>query len=133
MKLSTRSRYGTRILIELARKGAQSPVQVSEISRQQKIPVKYIEQLVRTLKSAKMVKSVRGAKGGHLLSKPADTITLAEVVRIFESQSDLVECISRPAKCDMASKCHVRLAWKQATDALYEKLDTITIADLICD
>ena len=133
MKLSTRSRYGARILLELARRGTQAPVQVSQISRKQNIPVKYLEQLVRTLKSADLITSVRGAKGGHILNKAADQITLGEVVRLFEGQHELVECISKPAKCDVADECRVRLAWKSATEALYEQLDGVTIADLICE
>ena len=133
MKLSTRSRYGARILLELARRGSDAPVQVSEISREQNIPAKYIEQLMRTLKSANLISSVRGAKGGHILAKSSEAITLGEVVRIFEGQHELVECISKPSKCDMAEACRVRLAWKEATDALYKKLDGITISDLICE
>jgi Rrf2 family iron-sulfur cluster assembly transcriptional regulator len=133
MKLSTRSRYGARILLELAHRSSDAPVQVSQISKEQNIPVKYLEQLVRTLKSADLITSVRGAKGGHILNRAADQITLGEVVRLFEGQHELVECISRPDKCNMAENCRVRLAWKSATEALYEKLDRITIADLLCD
>lgn len=133
MKLSTRSRYGARILLELARRGSEAPVQVSQISKEQNIPAKYLEQLVRTLKAANLITSVRGAKGGHILNKAADEISLGEVVRLFEGQYELVECISKPDKCGMAEDCRVRLAWKSATEALYEKLDTITIADLVCE
>ncbi len=133
MKLSTRSRYGTRILVELARHKGGEPVQVSEISRQQNIPAKYLEQLIRTLKGAELITSVRGARGGHILAKAPDQISLGSLVRLFEGQYELVECISEPSVCDMATDCRVRLAWKDATDALYEKLDTITIADLLCD
>ena len=132
MKLSTRSRYGTRILLELARNEGDSPVQVSEISRRQKIPVKYLEQLIRILKQADLVTSIRGPKGGHLLAKPPETITLGQLVRLFEGQSDLVECVSSPERCNNSDNCQVRQAWKEATTVLYKSLDTITIADLIC-
>ena len=83
MKLSTRSRYGTRILLELARSGEKAPVQVSEISRRQEIPAKYLEQLIRTLKQAELVTSVRGPKGGHLLAKSPENITLGQIVVMF--------------------------------------------------
>jgi Rrf2 family transcriptional regulator, iron-sulfur cluster assembly transcription factor len=132
MKLSTRSRYGTRILLELARSGGKTPVQVSEISSRQEIPAKYLEQLIRTLKQAGLVNSVRGPKGGHLLSKPPETITLGQIVRLFEGQSDLVECVSSPEKCHSSDSCRVRQAWIEATSVLFKNLDTITIADLIC-
>ena len=131
MKLSTRSRYGARILVDLARNRNQGPVQIGEISKRQDISVKYLEQLIRPLKQAKMVKSVRGPKGGHLLAKKPEDITLGQIVRLFEGQSELVECISNPEKCSMSDDCQVRLAWGDATRVLYEKLDNTTIADLM--
>src|SRR5210317_1265256 len=131
MKLSTRSRYGARILVDLARNSNQGPVQIGTISKRQDISVKYLEQLIRPLKQAKMVDSVRGPKGGHLLAKKPEDITLGQIVRLFEGQSELVECISSPEKCSMSDDCQVRLAWKEATTVLYEKLDSTTIADLM--
>lgn len=132
MKLSTRSRYGTRILLELARSNGDSPVQVSKISKRQEIPLKYLEQLVRILKQAELVISIRGPKGGHKLAKPPTEITLGEIVRLFEGQTDLVACVSSPEKCRISDECRVREAWKDATRVLYKHLDAITIADLLC-
>lgn len=131
MKLSTKTRYGTRILIELALHQDQGAIQVSKISSKQKIPVKYLEQILRTLKAAGIVKSIRGPKGGHLLAKNPSGIYLGQIVRLFEGQTDLVECISSPEKCELAADCLVRNAWYDATSVLYEKLDSISIADLI--
>ena len=133
MKLSTRSRYGTRIVLELARHFGGDPVQVSEISRVQNIPVKYLEQLIRTLKKADLIRSVRGSKGGHQLNEEPATITVGYIVRLFEGQTDLVACVSAPENCDMADECRVRKVWQEATEAMYEKLDGITIADLLCE
>ena len=131
MKLSTRSRYGARILLDLARNTNQGPVQIGEISKRQDISVKYLEQLIRPLKQANLVNSVRGPKGGHLLAVKPEDITLGQIVRLFEGQSELVECISNPEKCSMSDDCQVRLAWGDATRVLYEKLDSTTIADLM--
>jgi Rrf2 family protein len=131
MKLSTRSRYGTRILVDLARHKDQGPVQIGEISKRQDISVKYLEQLIRPLKQADLVTSVRGPKGGHLLAENPENISLGQVVRLFEGQTDLVECVSFPKKCPMSDDCQVRLAWRDATEILYEKLDATTIADLM--
>ena len=133
MKLSTKTRYGARILIELALNVDKGAIQVSKIAASQQIPVKYLEQILRTLKMAGIVNSVRGPKGGHLLAKDPETINLGQVVRLFEGQTDLVECVSSPEKCNMASECLVRNAWHDATKVLYEKLDGISIADLIDD
>ena len=131
MKLSTRSRYGARILVDLARHSYRGPVQIGEISKRQDISVKYLEQLIRPLKQAKLVNSVRGPKGGHLLAVKPEEITLGQIVRLFEGQYELVECISNPEKCAMSADCQVRLAWGDATRVLYEKLDNTTIADLM--
>jgi DNA-binding IscR family transcriptional regulator len=103
MKLSTRSRYGTRILVDLARNKDKGPIQIGEISKRQDISVKYLEQLIRPLKKAKLVTSVRGPKG----------------------------CVSYPEKCPMSDDCQVRLAWRDATEVLYKKLDSTTISDLM--
>ena len=132
MKLSTRSRYSVRILLELARNEDQHPLQVSEISRRQKIPAKYIEQLIRTLKSSALISSSRGPKGGYALAVAPAQISLGQIVRLFEGQSDLVECVGSPDKCPKAEDCPVRDAWAQANKALFEKLDTISIDDLAC-
>ena len=92
-----------------------------------------MEQLIRTLKQADLIKSVRGSKGGHQLNERPDKITVGQIVRLFEGQTDLVECVSVPEKCHRAEDCRVREVWKEATEAMYEKLDAITIEDLICE
>lgn len=131
MKLSTRSRYSIRILVELARHTADQPVQVSTISKHQGISVKYIELLIRTLKKAGLINSVRGAKGGHMLAISSSAITLGRIVRLFEGQADLVTCVSSPEKCARAAQCKVRDVWIEATQALFDKLDSITIGDIL--
>ena len=131
MKLSTRSRYGSRILVDLARFQGQGPVPIGDISSRQGVSVKYLEQLIRPLKKAGLVESVRGPKGGHLLAIRPEEITLGQIVKLFETQKDLVECISFPQKCHLSADCRLRMVWEEASEALYEKLDSTTIADLI--
>jgi Rrf2 family protein len=109
----------------------QGPVQIGEISKRQDISVKYLEQLIRPLKKAKWVTSVRGPKGGHLLVEKPENISLGQVVRLFEGQADLVECVSYPEKCPMSDDCQVRLAWRDATEILYKKLDATSIFELM--
>ncbi len=133
MKLSTKTRYGTRILIEMAINVDKGAIQVSQIAASQKIPVKYLEKILRLLRLAGVVKSVRGPKGGYLLTNEPEDISLGQIVRLFEGQTDFVECVTAPEKCDMSSECLVRNAWHDATKVLYEKLDGISIADLISD
>lgn len=131
MKLSTKTRYGTRLILDLARHYGQTPVSIGDISKRQDISVKYLEQIVRPLKKASLVVSTRGPKGGHSIAKAPSKITLGEIVRVLQSSDVLAECVSQPDKCDRSSECCVRIAWREATDALYEKLDSITLTDLL--
>jgi Rrf2 family iron-sulfur cluster assembly transcriptional regulator len=131
MKLSTRSRYGTRLLVHLARHQNQGPVQIGDIAKRENISVKYLEQIIQPLKKSRLVTSMRGPKGGHLLAQKPENITLGQVVRLFEGHTDLVECVSHPEKCNRADDCRIRLAWQEATQSLFERLDSITIAELI--
>lgn len=131
MKLSTKSRYGARIMADLAFYANERPVQVSEISKRQSITVKYVEQLLRPLKKAGYISSVRGAKGGYVISKNPKEITLAQIVRLFESQKDIIECINQPKTCDMSVECQIRMAWELVNKAFYQSLESITIDDIV--
>jgi Rrf2 family protein len=131
MKLTKKTRYGTRLLLDLAQHQDEGVVQMSEISIRQNISIKYLEQIIRPLKKAKLVKSVRGPKGGHMLAKKPEKITLGAITRLFEGQSELVGCISEPETCSKSDDCVVRLGWQKATIALYKELDSISIANLL--
>ncbi len=130
MKLSTRSRYGTRLLLDMALHYGNGPIHLSDIARRQGISVKYLEQIIIPLKKARLIKSVRGPKGGHLLARPPEDITVAEVVAILEDGITLVECTRRPETCQRAPSCPTRHLWTEATRAFYDKLNNITLKDL---
>lgn len=131
MKLTTKTRYGARLLLDLAQRQGQGAVQMSEIAIRQNISIKYLEQIIRPLKKAKFVKSIRGPKGGHMLAKNPDGITLGDVTRLFEGPSELVDCLGNPKKCPNIDDCLVRQGWQKAAQALYRELDSITIASLL--
>ncbi len=119
--------------MDLARSYDQGPVSVSEISKRQGISVKYVEQLIRPLKKAGFINSIRGSKGGHYLAVKPDDIRIGGIVRLLETHSELVGCIASPEDCDRSDECKVRLVWTEATRTLYDYLDSITINDLIDD
>ncbi|MEJ2640098.1 MAG: Rrf2 family transcriptional regulator [Desulfosarcinaceae bacterium] len=133
MKLSTRSRYGTRLMVDLAEHYAQGPVQIRDIAKRQSISVKYLEQLIIPLKKAGFITSVRGPKGGHLLSKPPASITTGEIVRVLEKETGLVQCLDSPEICERLEGCPTRNLWKRATQAFYDQLDGVTLANLVQD
>jgi Rrf2 family transcriptional regulator, iron-sulfur cluster assembly transcription factor len=130
MKLSTRSRYGARMLMDLAEHGVHGPVQVGAVAKRQGISVKYLEKLAHTLKQGGLIKSLRGAKGGHLLARPASDITMGEIVRILEGGLDLVSCSTSRGSCPRLADCPTSRLWQEASQALLEKLDSITLEAL---
>jgi Rrf2 family iron-sulfur cluster assembly transcriptional regulator len=131
MKLSTRSRYGTRLLLDMAQHYNQGPIQLGDIAKRQEISLKYLEQIIIPLKKAHFIKTVRGPKGGHILARPPDEITVAEVVALLEEGVSLVECTERAEVCRRADTCPTRLIWKEASQAMINTLKSITLADLV--
>ena len=117
--------------MDLARCYGQAPVPVSDISKRQGISVKFVEQVIRPLKKAELIKSVRGPKGGHYLAKQPQDITVGQIIRLLETHSELAKCVTHPEQCLRSDDCRVRLVWTEATQLLYTYLDRITIADLI--
>lgn len=131
MKLSTRSRYGTRMILDLAQHHGQGAIQLGEIAKRQNISLKYLEQIIRPLKKANYVKSFRGAKGGHMLNKPPDEISVGEIVALLEGGDTLVQCDKDPETCDRKDSCLTRYLWMEAAKAMYDRLANITFSDLM--
>jgi len=131
MKLSTKSRYGTRLILDLAQHYGQGAIQLGEIAKRQKISLKYLEQIIRPLKKADYVRSFRGAKGGHMLNIPPDEITVGEIVALLEGGDTLIQCDKDPATCEREDSCLTRYLWMEAAKAMYTRLAEITFADLM--
>jgi Rrf2 family protein len=131
MKLSTRSRYGTRLILDMARHYNQGPVQLGEIAKRQDISLKYLEQIIRPLKKADYIKSFRGSKGGHILNKSPAEITVGEIVALLEGRSSVTRCVENPETCDRVDRCLARFVWIEASKAMFEKLQSFTFADLL--
>jgi len=131
MKLSTRSRYGTRLMLDLARNYDNGPLQIGEIAKRQDISTKYLEQLIIPLKKAHFVTSIRGPKGGHMLTKSPQDISIGEIVRVLENGINLTECVSCPESCDRACNCKTRDLWKIASEAMFDKLNSVNLSEMI--
>ena len=131
MKLSTRSRYGTRLMLDLAQHYREGPLQLGDIAKRQEVSVKYLEQIIIPLKKAHYIESVRGRKGGHVLTKPPEEITVGEIVALLEESSGLVECGQDTTVCERSDICPTRLLWKEAYEAMFDRLEAITLADLV--
>lgn len=131
MKLSTRSRYGTRLLLDMAQHHEEGPIQLGDIARRQEISLKYLEQIIIPLKKAGLVKSVRGTKGGHLLAKSPKEITMAEIVALLEGGVSIIKCVDHPETCKRSAACLTRQVWREATQAMYDKLEPLTLWKLM--
>jgi Rrf2 family iron-sulfur cluster assembly transcriptional regulator len=131
MRLSTRSRYGTRLMLDMAQNYQDGPLHLTSIANRQGISVKYLEQIIIPLKKAQYVKSVRGPKGGHALARPPEEITVGEIVALLEDGVNLVECSERPESCGRSENCVTRHIWREAAGAMFAKLNSITLADLV--
>ncbi|MGC8490961.1 MAG: RrF2 family transcriptional regulator [Syntrophobacteraceae bacterium] len=131
MKLSTRSRYGVRFLLDLALHAGEGPVQLGAVARRQGIDVKYLEQIAMPLKKANYVTGVRGAKGGHRLGRPPEEITVAGVVTLLEGGLKLTNCIGSAGACERSEQCVTRTVWAEATRAVFEHLEAVSLRDLM--
>jgi Rrf2 family protein len=131
MKLSTRSRYGIRLLFELALNYEKGLVLLKDISHRQDISEKYLGQLIIPLKSAGLVQSSRGAHGGYFLAKHPSKISLYDVVNILEGSTSVVDCVSDTSACDRIEKCPTRGVWETLDKTIREYLSSINLEDLV--
>lgn len=130
MKLSTRSRYGVRLMLELALNESKNPVYLKDIARREAISEKYLSLIIIPIKSAGLVSSTRGAHGGYVLAKPPSEITLREIVEILEGDTCLVDCVKSSSTCPRAETCASRDIWTLVSDKISQTLGSITLEDL---
>jgi Rrf2 family iron-sulfur cluster assembly transcriptional regulator len=135
MHLTTKSRYGTRMLLDMAIHGNEGPVPLGDIAKRQNISLKYLEKLIPKLKKAGIVHSQRGPFGGHQLAKAPEEIRIGDIVRVLEGKTAITDCAERGDKlcgiCNHAGDCLSRWVWIEASQAMFERLDTITLGMLI--
>ena len=131
MKLSTKGRYGARLMLELALEYGKGPVLLKEVAERQEISEKYLGHLISPLKAAGLINSTRGAHGGYTLAKASKDITLAEVVQAVEGNLSVVECVSSPGVCSRVEICVTRDIWSQLSEKMMEILESITLQDMV--
>jgi len=131
MKLSTRTEYGLRAILELAKTQGKGPLQLKVIAKNQDISIKYLEQLMAILRSASFIRSVRGSKGGYILAKPPNEIKIGDVFRALEGNTATVECIENENFCDKMDGCVIRQLWIDVQKAIDSVLLSTTLQDLV--
>ncbi|HOF86580.1 MAG TPA: RrF2 family transcriptional regulator [Armatimonadota bacterium] len=130
MKLSTRSTYGMRAMLELALAVGQGPVMVREIADRQHLPATYLEQLMVLLRKAGLVSATRGAHGGYALAREPRDITVAEIIAVLEGPLELVDCPSGAGCCGQPEVCALCDVWDDAGKTLTAFFQSMTLASL---
>jgi len=131
MKLSTKGRYGTRALLDLALHQGEGLILLKDIARRQEVSLQYLEHLITPLIVAGLVKSTRGARGGVLLVKPPSEIKLSEVVQLLEGSIAPTDCVNNPDTCHRSGFCATRDIWIDMKKAMIQVLDSTTLQDLV--
>ncbi len=129
MKLSTKGRYALRLMLDLAAQGQDRPVVLRDVARRQEISEKYLEQLVLPLIRAGLLKSVRGAAGGYLLTRPPAEYTAGEILRAQEGSLSVVECVD--SGCPREDRCATQRLWRRVSRAVDDVVDSTTLQDLL--
>ena len=131
MKLSTRGRYGTRALLDLALHRGEKPVPLKDIAQRQNIPLQYLEHLITPLIAGGIVWSTRGARGGVSLARPPEEIKLSEVIGLLEGSIAPVECVNDPKYCSRSDLCVTRDIWGELKKVMDGVLESTTLQDLV--
>ena len=133
IRLSTKGRYGTRLMLNLATryKIDGDAIILKSISDAEGISIRYLEQIIIPLKINKLVKSIRGAGGGYTLAKDPSRINLREILHALEGTCCLVECVEEADLCERQPYCAAHDVWKEATLLLKDYFENITLADLV--
>ncbi|MDY7018853.1 MAG: Rrf2 family transcriptional regulator [Chloroflexota bacterium] len=131
MKLSTKGRYAIRAMLDLALRSGDSPTLVKDIAERQGISILYLEQLFTRLNNAGLVRSIRGPKGGFVLTKSPSQTRISDILQIMEGSTAPVECVNNAMICSRASSCVTRKVWMEMKKAIDGVLESTTLQDLV--
>ena len=130
MKISTKGRYGTRALLDIALHQGKEPIRLKDIAQRQQIPLQYLEHLITPLVAAGVIRSIRGVRGGVWLARSPQEIKLSEVIGLLEGSIAPVECVNDPKYCPRSAFCVTRDVWDELKKAMNEVLESTTLQDL---
>lgn len=131
MIISTKGRYGLRAVFTLAMHGPKEPLSIKYIADSQNISELYLEQLFSRLKSAGLIKSIRGAQGGYLLGKEPKDITVGMIVRALEGPLAPSDCVVEDGACENEELCVTRVVWQKIYEGLNNVVDSISLQDML--
>jgi Rrf2 family protein len=130
MHMSTRGRYGVRLMVALALNYGNGITLLKDISRREAISKKYLGQIIIPLKNAGLILSQRGSRGGYALARPPETVTVKDVVEAIEGKIAAVLCVNDPEACARATSCVATRVWKKLSEDIERSLSTFTLGAL---
>ncbi len=132
MKLSTKGRYGVKAMVDLAIHYGGEPISIKSISERQNISEYYLEQLFSPLRKAELIRSVRGAQGGYVLSRSPKDITIAEIMEVLEGPIEISSCLDEKS-CNNVDCCATRLLWAKIKNSIDSVTKSTTLQDILDD
>ena len=132
MKLSTKGRYGVKAMVDLAINYVTEPVSIKSISERQNISEYYLEQLFSTLRKGGLIKSIRGAQGGYVLSKEPSETTISEIMELLEGPVEISSCLEEDS-CNNIAECPTRILWVRMKESIEKVMSSTTLQDMIDD
>ncbi len=129
IRVSTKGRYGTRLMLNLARNysNGQKAVILKRVAEEEEISIRYLEQIIIPLKIYKLVKSIRGAGGGYTLARKPSEISMCSILEALEGSCVLVDCVEDKELCHRLPTCAAYEIWKEASDILKNYFDKVTL------
>lgn len=131
MKLTTKGRYGLRVLIDLARHHQEAPIILSAIGERQGISIHYLEQVMAILKRGQIVKSVKGAYGGYLLAQPPQHLKLKDILLVLEGDLSIIEYEDKAIEENKMRQCIKKNVWDVIDGHIYSTLEHLTLQDML--
>jgi len=134
MILSTRGRYGIKMMLELALNYGKGAIPLKDIANRQSLSDTYLEQLISPLRKNGLVKSTRGAQGGYELAKNPSEIMVGDIIRILEGSLAPAQCVlEEEPECSKAEYCATRLLYEKITESINNVIDSISLKDMVDD
>jgi Rrf2 family protein len=131
LKFSTKTRYGLRAMIEIARNEKGEGVYQKDISKNQDISIKYLDQIIQSLKQAGLITSVKGKKSGYMITRNPSEITMYDIHRAFENNICVIDCTSDFYSCTRQDTCEAKQFWKGLNDTIIDYLKNTTLEMLL--
>lgn len=136
MRITTWAEYGLICALHLARRANEGPVTGRDVATKERLPTDYVEQILLRLRRAEIIRATRGARGGYALARPADQITVRQVISASELETFELHCATHPVeegRCSEAQSCSIRPVWMILQQRIDDVLESVRLSDLMHD